>query len=271
MHTEIVRLLLVYFSAVFLLALVLRNASILDIFWGAGFVLVAWVSHPGLADAGWPQNLSLVFVTLWGIRLTAHILRRNWRKPEDFRYQEFRRQWGRLYPLRAYVQLFLGQGLFLYLISLGFLWIHTHGSLRSAFLVGAGALVWGIGFGFEAIGDAQLRAFLRRPENRGRILQEGLWRYTRHPNYFGEATLWWGIFLMAWGMGAPLYTLLSPLTITILVRLVSGVPMLEKSFASVPGYAAYQARTPIFFPWFPRRGTEPPEPGHRDRAGREDG
>ncbi len=270
MHTEIIAILFVYFTAIFLLAMAIRNAAILDIFWGAGFVLVAWVSYPGFADAGVAATLSVVFVTVWGTRLTVHILRRNWKKPEDFRYQEFRRQWGRLYPLRAYVQLFLGQGLFMYLISLGFLWIHIHGMRQHGALVVLGAVVWGIGFLFEAVGDAQLRSFLRQPENRGRILQDGLWRYTRHPNYFGEATLWWGIFLMALGTGAPLYTVISPLTITILVRFVSGVPMLEKSFSTVEGYAEYQARTPIFFPWFPRRRADAPGRGTQDRPERED-
>ena len=116
-----------------------------------------------------------------------------------------------------------------------------------------GLVVFGTGFAFEAIGDRQLAVFLHNPAHKGQIMSQGLWRYTRHPNYFGEATLWWGLYLIALSGGAPWWAIVSPVTITLLLLFVSGVPMLEKSMKDRPGYAEYAAKTSIFVPWFPKK------------------
>ncbi len=251
MYPMIIIVLFVYFTALYFLAQKKANASILDIAWGAGFVLVAWISL--FPEVTLVRGWTTLLVTIWGCRLTYHIYKRNVGRPEDFRYQKFRQDWGKNYALRSYIQLFLGQGLFLYLIAQGYLYINTYGVLKNPALMFLGVLVWILGFVFESVGDAQLKAFIRNPANKGKIMDEGLWKYTRHPNYFGEATMWWGIFLIALSAQAPWYTIISPLTITTLVRFVSGVPLLEKSFKDMPGFQEYSERTSIFIPWFPKK------------------
>lgn len=249
-YPNILLILFIYFSLLYVVAMAIRNTSILDIAWGPGFVLVAWVSL--FPDVTLVRAVTTALVTIWGGRLFYHIFRRNVGRPEDFRYRNFRETW-RYFALRAYVQLFLGQAMFLYLIAQGFLYINVYGVLENRGLMWFGVAVWIVGFLFESVGDAQLKAFIKKPENKGLIMDRGLWRYTRHPNYFGEATMWWGIFLIALAAGAPFVVVISPLTITILVRYVSGVPMLEKSFADVPGFEEYKRRTSIFIPWFPKK------------------
>lgn len=249
-YPTILWLLLILFSSVFLLSILFKNAAILDVIWGASFVLVAWVSL--LPNVTPVRLLVTALVSIWGLRLSYHIFLRNRKKPEDFRYQKFRRDWGRLFLVRAYFQLFLGQAMFLYLIAQAYLYVNTYGVLENIYLVVAGLLVWLIGFYFESVGDAQLKAFLANPANKGQVMDQGLWRYTRHPNYFGEATMWWGIFIIALGAGAPWVVIISPLTITILVRYVSGVPLLERSFKDDPAFQEYAERTSIFIPLPPK-------------------
>ncbi|MCX6568000.1 MAG: DUF1295 domain-containing protein, partial [Candidatus Aminicenantes bacterium] len=179
----------VYMTAWFVLALLRKDNSIVDIAWGLGFVLVAAVTFIG---RGWPTRpaLATAFVIIWGLRLAVHILHRNRKRGEDFRYAEWRRKWGRSFIWRSYLQIFLLQGLFLILISSTVVLINR--SIDSALrpldlLDAAGTAVWVVGFLFEAIGDAQLARFKRDPANRGKIMDRGLWNYSRHPNYFGES------------------------------------------------------------------------------------
>lgn len=237
-----------YFVIWYIASVILKNASIIDIGWGFGFVLVAWIGF--LQGVTLPAAIVTILVTLWGIRLTYHIFKRNHGKPEDFRYANFRRSWGKIYYLRAFFQLFIFQALMMFIISLGFINVFISNSIQNMVLVIVGIIVWLVGYLFEAVGDYQLRKFVLDSNNKGKLIDTGLWRYTRHPNYFGEAVTWWGIFIIAIGCGAPLYTILSPLTITLLVRYISGVPMLEKRLEKREGYNKYIENTSIFIPWF---------------------
>lgn len=256
-------LLLVYFTLWYAAATVLRNASIVDIGWGLGFVLLAaWQLARGASVMGFVLAIP---VWLWGIRLALHIGSRNLRKPEDFRYAAFRREWGKSYPMRSYFQLFLFQGLLMAIIALPFLFgiglagaptgIQTVGNGLSAWghpmLLAGGLLIWLEGFLLEAVADKQLKKFTANSENKGKIIQNGLWRYSRHPNYFGEALSWWGIYLVALSVGTPGWTIISPIAITLLIRYVSGVPMLEKRMVGKSGYGDYVRRTSIFIPMMP--------------------
>ncbi|MFO7636442.1 MAG: DUF1295 domain-containing protein [Clostridia bacterium] len=250
--TDILIIIGIYFSVWFLLSVVLKNSAIVDIGWGPGFVLVTWILL--LKDPSLPGWITTVLVSLWGLRLAIHIFRRNYKKPEDFRYANFRKAWGKTFYIRAYFQLFLFQGVLMFLISLPIVAIHGSGTVRVVWLMVLGMLVWIIGFTLEAVGDRQLKVFIRNPLNKGKLIDRGLWKYTRHPNYFGEALLWWGIFLIALAAGAPWWAIIGPLTITILVRFVSGVPMLEKGLAKYEGFEEYKRKTSIFIPWFPKKG-----------------
>ena len=245
--------LLLYYVILFVVAQVIHNNSIVDIAWGAGFVLMAWVSFL-LGDNNPVGTLIVVLITIWGLRLSWHIGKRNIGRPEDPRYVAMREGWGDRFPLlKAFGQVFLLQGFLMFLIGSPVLLTHRFWAPRLTLLSWLGLAVWIGGFLFESVGDAQLRAFLRKPENRGHIIRSGLWRYTRHPNYFGESTRWWGIFLIAL-TSVPLWmAVVSPVVITWLLVFVSGVPLTEKSFEGNEEFAAYARVTSRFFPWFPRR------------------
>ncbi len=237
-----------YFVVWYIITLIFKNAGLIDIGWGLGFVV--------LAVYGLMTNLGVVTVVLtamvavWGFRLSVHVFRRNVGKPEDYRYAAFRTDWGKWFNLRAFFQLFMFQALMMLVIALAFIYANQQNTIRNIPLFMAGILVWLVGFFFETVGDAQLKRFVVNPDNKGRVIEAGLWRYSRHPNYFGEAVLWWGVFMSALACGAPWWTVVSPVTITLLVRFVSGVPMLEKRNQSKAGYESYCKRVNVFIPWF---------------------
>ena len=243
----------VYFFLFFLLGTALRNNGVVDVGWGIGFVVVAWLMLLLRLPASLARITLTLLITLWGVRLFSHILKRNLGKPEDFRYAAFRKAWGKWVVPRAFLQVYMLQGVFMFLISLPVTLSTGAQPLANIWLYGLGLAVFGVGFAFEAIGDAQLSAFIHNPANKGKLMTTGLWRYTRHPNYFGEATMWWGLFLIALGGGASFFTVISPITITLLLLFVSGVPLLEKSMQNRDGYQAYAKETSIFFPWFPKK------------------
>jgi steroid 5-alpha reductase family enzyme len=234
------------------ISLVRKRNDVADIAWGLGFVLVSWVSFY-LSPNTERGLLVAVLVTLWGIRLSLHIFLRNLNKPEDFRYRNWRDSWKHFY-LRSFLQVFILQGLFLYIISLSVIFIQQDPTRHLALIDWAGTTVWVVGFLTESVSDYQLNAFKKKPGHAGHIITTGLWRYSRHPNYFGEAVQWWGIFLIALPLSGGWITIVSPLTITWLIRYVSGVPMLERKYAGNAEFEHYKKRTSIFFPLPPGRG-----------------
>jgi len=239
---------------VWLLSLAVRDASIVDSFWGLGFVLataVALALGPGLFER---RLLLFGLVAVWGVRLSLHITRRNWGRGEDFRYQGFRARWGDRFWWVSLFTVFLLQALLLFVVSLPLQMAGAGATPASlGVLDGIGVALWLVGFAFEAVGDAQLARFKADPANRGKVMDRGLWRFTRHPNYFGDAVLWWGIGLIAlptpWGWAA----LVGPALMTFLLVRVSGVAMLEKTIVERrPGYADYVRRTSSFVPLPPK-------------------
>jgi len=240
------------FTLLWGVSLRLRDAGIIDPCWGLGFVLVAWLSFVMNHPMTWRACLISILTTVWGLRLSFYLLKRNLGHGEDRRYVAMRQHHGPRFWWVSLFTVFLLQALVLWFIA----WpLQAACVLKSQKSLGLldwlGVALWLIGFLFEAIGDWQLVKFKSAPENVGKVLDRGLWRFTRHPNYFGDNCVWWGIYLIAVGSGA-WWTILSPLLMTILLLYVSGVSLLERTIVDRrPEYAAYQSRTSAFFPWPP--------------------
>jgi steroid 5-alpha reductase family enzyme len=220
-----------------------------------GFLLLAAV-HFVLTDGFVGRKILITcLVGLWGLRLSVYILWRNWGKGEDYRYRRWREQAGDRFWWTSLFQVFLLQGLLLWLISAPILGAQFYKSPDELTVVDLlGALVWGIGFLFEAVGDWQLARFKGDPANRGKVMRSGLWAYTRHPNYFGDATVWWGCFIIAAATVHGAWTVYGPLIMTGLLLPVSGVALLERrQVETKPQYRDYIETTSAFIPWFPRR------------------
>jgi len=237
-----------------LVSLALKNSSIVDIFWGPGFVVAAWMYYLLTPDGFSARKLLIcALVTIWGLRLATHIFLRNAGKPEDFRYQKWRQENGSSWWWRSFFKVFLLQGILLWIISIPLLAAqYSAQPARLTVFDFAGAALWLIGFFFEAAGDAQLVRFKADPANKGKIMNSGVWRYTRHPNYFGDAAQWWGYFLIALAAGG-WWTVFSPILMTTLLLRVSGVALLEKTMAAKPGYEEYMRKTNAFVPWLPKK------------------
>jgi steroid 5-alpha reductase family enzyme len=244
-----------FMGCVWLLSLPTRNASLADIFWGPGFVLLAWLSF-ALTDGYVGRKLLLALLTTaWGLRLSLHITWRNWGQGEDRRYQAWRAKRGASFWWVSLFTVFLTQAVLLWLVSLAV----QIGQLSPtpARLTGwdlLGILVWTTGFTWEAVADWQLAHFKANSANRGKVMSQGIWAYSRHPNYFGESLVWWGLFLIALATPFGWWTVISPLVITFLLLKVSGVVLLEKDIVERrPKYREYVETTSAFIPWFPRR------------------
>ena len=257
---------LIFVNLVHILSLIRRDTSIMDIAWGIGFVLISGALWQSLDQLGLYFRLVAVVTITWGIRLATHILTRKAGKPEDWRYANWREQWGRNYWWRSYLQVFVLQGLLMFVIAMPLYISASHpagGNLE--LLAYVGLLVWAIGYFFESVGDWQLSQFLRRQaerskhsskrkdKNKSAIMQTGLWRYTRHPNYFGEITQWWGVFIIVAPLENGLWAIVSPLTISFLLLRVSGITMLEKRFEGNKEFAAYKRRTSALIPMPPKK------------------
>ena len=241
-------------ALLWLVSLALKNSSIVDIFWGTGFVIVTWVAF-ALTPEGFATRKILlnILVTIWGLRLSLHILTRNWGKPEDFRYQVWRKEAGAAWWWRSFFKVFFLQGIILWIVSAPLLAAQISARPNQlTWLDYVAVVLWLIGFYFEAMGDWQLRRFKANPANKGKVLNTGVWRYSRHPNYFGDATQWWAYYLVALAAGG-WWTIFSPFIMTILLLRVSGVTLLEKTLKDEkPGYKEYIETTSEFIPWFPR-------------------
>lgn len=241
----------VYMTIWFIISLIKKRNDVADIAWGLGFVMLSWFSF-SLSGGSLRSLLVNSLVTVWGLRLSWHIFNRVRRKPEDSRYQDMRQSWKHFY-LRSYLQVFLLQGILLLLISLPVLLINFSKSDTLDIFVLFGSLLWITGFVFESVSDQQLKTFLSNSDNRGKIMDRGLWQYSRHPNYFGEVTQWWGIYLIAISIPLSLFVIIGPLTITYLILFVSGVPLLEKKYAGRPDFEEYKRRTSVFIPLPPKK------------------
>jgi steroid 5-alpha reductase family enzyme len=252
---SLIAMVIMYMTVWYGISQALRRNDVADIAWGLGFVLVAWMAYfLGNPDI-LPSIAINILVTIWGLRLSAHIYLRNRGKAEDRRYVEMRERWGNQAGINTYFRIFLGQGLLLLLISTPVMLANymqaDKVTLTPWQLIGV--VVWLIGFLFESVGDWQLRRFTHNPENKGKLMTRGLWKYTRHPNYFGEVTQWWGIFLVSLSEASALVGIIGPLVITILILKVSGIPLLEGKMKNNPDFADYARHTNKFFPWATRR------------------
>ncbi len=237
--------------ALWLVSLSRQDVSIVDIFWGLGFVLVAWITCLGTEAASARKWWLTLLTTLWGLRLAGYLAWRNHGKPEDYRYRAMREAYGPRFWWISLLLVFGLQGLIMAVVSIpvqvGQLSAQATGPLDAL-----GILFWSVGFCFETVGDFQLARFKADPANRGQVMDRGLWRYTRHPNYFGDFLVWWGLYLIA-ASGGAWWSVFSPVLMSVLLLRVSGVALLEKSLRSrTAGYEAYVRRTSSFFPWPPR-------------------
>ncbi|GIW98343.1 MAG: hypothetical protein KatS3mg111_1676 [Pirellulaceae bacterium] len=234
----------------------LRNVGLIDIFWGSGFAVIAvfsWTLTEHHTAAG---GLAVLATCVWGLRLTIHLARRNIGQPEDYRYAEMRRRYGERFWWISLPLVFWLQGLLMWVIALP-IQVGLASRIDWHPLRLCGFAVWLAGLAFEAIGDWQLMRFKSNPANRGQVMRGGLWRYTRHPNYFGDFLVWWGLYGMVVEPQSWWWTWVSPALMTFLLVRVSGVRLLEKSLSSrLDGYAEYVATTSPFLPmppgWWPR-------------------
>ena len=237
------------------ISLIYRNVTIVDSLWGLGFVLIAWLTF-GMADGFVGRKLLLtLLVTAWGLRLMIHLSLRNWGHGEDPRYAAWRKKSGERFWLVSLVKVFILQSVFLWIIALAIQWgqiAPQPAVLTWLDYVGVG--IWMIGFFFEAVGDWQLARFKADPNQKGKVMNTGLWAYSRHPNYFGESMIWWGIFLVTLATSSSWWTIVSPLIITTVLLKMTGVSLMEKAIVNTrPGYREYMRTTNAFIPWFPKK------------------
>lgn len=242
-----------FVTALFLVSVIVKRNDIADIAWGIGILLAASTGYFLSTEKSLLLNILLLLLALWSLRLSIRIFLRNINKEEDYRYKKWRDDWGKWFYLRSYFQVYLLQGFLM--IVVGYSVIHasfySSGNNLDALAI-IGALVWCIGYFFEVVGDLELDKFIKSKPAPGTILSTGLWKYTRHPNYFGEVTMWWGLWLMVATLPFSYIALISPLAITFLILKVSGIPMLEKRFEGNINFENYKKRTSAFFPLPPR-------------------
>lgn len=235
----------------FVVSIIKRRNDIADVAWGLGFVMLAWLAF----YLGGYSVRSLVvngLVSMWGLRLAWHIFSRNRKKKEDYRYKK----WGGvgwLAYVRSFVQVFLLQGALMLVIASPVVYVNLSANSGWGLLDWVGLVVWLIGFSFEVVADWQLKKFLEDKNNKGKIVRDGLWRYSRHPNYFGEVVMWWGLLVMALPIPGGWVTMVGPVMITYLILFVSGVPLLEEKYEGRKDFEEYKRVTSVFIPWFPKK------------------
>ena len=256
--------LFLYMCFVYVLALFQKNMGIADIAYGWGFVLIALFTII-VGDFGIAGLLATVLSIIWATRLSVRIYLRNKDKPEDYRYASMREKWMKKgtgnFALNSFFQVFMLQGLIIFIVALPVSLLNVYGAGASLGIIGiVGLVVWLKGFFFEAVGDYQLAKFMKDPANKGKIMDRGLWHYTRHPNYYGESLMWWGLAIIAFsallsahGVPFALLPFIGPILIIFLLLKVSGVPLLEKRFQGNPAWEEYKKKTSVFVPWFPKK------------------
>ncbi len=248
MILEVGLVICLYMTIIFILALRRKDNSIVDVAWGIGFIVISVYSIIQSGEVDLRKMIVSLLVAMWGLRLSYHIMVRNSGNGEDFRYKAWRNSW-KFFIVRSYFQIFLLQGFFMLIISAPVWFINFSSGGPLGFWDSLGLLVFGAGFMIEIVSDYQLTEFKKDPINKGKLITTGLWSVSRHPNYFGEALLWWGIGLYALSFPYGWITLAGPLVITLLLRFVSGVPMLEKKYEGRPDWEAYKLKTAAFVPF----------------------
>lgn len=239
----------VYMSIAFLISLVLKKADIADVAWGFGFIVLAISSYFYQNHQGVLPKLTLLLLVIWGVRLSLHILIRNCKKEEDARYVELKKGWEKSPRLNVYLKVFMLQGAILLLLAFPIVVINTYqASTISILFAILGTLVWLVGFAFEVVSDRQLALFQKNKENKGKILQTGLFSYSRHPNYFGEILIWAGIWILSITLPFSIIAVISPLTLTFLILKVSGIPLKEAQLSKKEGFETYQKEVSLLIP-----------------------
>lgn len=231
----------------FILSVLVKRNDIADVQWGIGFIIICIYLYLNYD----PTPLALLvyaLITLWGLRLSTHIAIRNSKKSEDFRYKEWRDEWGKYVYIRSFLQIYILQTVILFIISIPVILIGVYSNSFDLGWIQYGlAVVWFIGFSWEAIADYQLLKF--KSNHSGGICTTGLWKYSRHPNYFGEVVMWWSIFLFSLGIEMWYVGIISPLLLTYLLYNVSGVPKLEAKYKNNEDYKSYIDNTPAIIPF----------------------
>lgn len=253
MYLETFIVLLSFFIVIFIVGQILKDNSIVDIGWGSGFVISALYTFFRNPDSGLKGILITGAIVIWGSRLTYHIAKRNIGKPEDYRYVAMRKSWGNQYVLiKAFLHVYFLQLVIQYVVTLPVIYGNS-GDQGLRWFNFMGIALWGLGFFFESFGDYQLKMFKRKAENKGKLMDKGLWALTRHPNYFGDSAMWFGIFLLAIANMSGLWIIVGPVLMTFFLVFVSGVRMLEKKYKGREDFEAYKRRTSAFIPWFPKK------------------
>jgi len=245
---EVSLVILLFMTAVFIVSVMRKDNSVADIAWGTGFIIIGFYTlmQSGVIDLR--KIIVNLLVLIWGLRLSIHILNRNKGKEEDFRYKAWRDSW-RYFYLRSYLQVYMLQGLIMMIVSAPVWFINSSEGGPLGAWDSIGLILFGAGFLLEAFADYQLSAFKADPANKGKIMTLGVWAVSRHPNHFGEALVWWGIGFYTLSFPYGWATLAGPVVITLMLRFVSGVPMLEKRYAGRPDWEAYKAKTAPFVPF----------------------
>jgi steroid 5-alpha reductase family enzyme len=245
-------ILLVYVTIWFFIALIKKRNDMADIAWGIGYILICLYLF--INTNQWPVLILLYCLVLaWGLRLSLHIYKRNKNKKEDFRYQAWRQEWGKHFLLRSYLQVFILQGFIALIILSPVIHAAVATPIDCNGFTWVGLCIWVVGFYFQAVGDYQLSVFIKQRKNKDEIIQTGLWKYSRHPNYFGEILMWWGIFIITIPIENSLYFIISPVCITLLLIFVSGIPLLEIKYKDNIAFEDYKRRTSMLIPWVPRK------------------
>lgn len=253
-----------YIFIAFIVGTIKKNNGLMDVFYGPGFFVVALTSmvfYFILNNTINPRQIIItILVLIWSIRLGTYVFIRNRGKPEDYRYKAMRERWGTNIVLKSLIRVYIFQGIVIFIVSfpVWFTNISTNPPLDNflnfyGVTLWLGVIIWVIGFLFETFGDYQLYTFKQDPNNKGKVLDRGLWKYTQHPNYFGEVTQWWGIYVIALAVPFGFISIIGPIFITYMIIKVSGIRLLDKHFEGDDEYTNYKKRTPVFFPWFPKK------------------
>ncbi|MBY8991743.1 MAG: DUF1295 domain-containing protein [Candidatus Lokiarchaeota archaeon] len=255
--------LLVYLFIAFVIGTIKKNNGLMDVFYGPGYFIVALSSLVIytilINEVNIRQIIVTILVFIWAMRLATYVFIRNRGKPEDYRYQAMRRRWKTNIVLKSFIRVYMFQGLVIFIVAFPVWFVNTsdNPSLKildfSGITLWLGGIIWFIGFLFETLGDYQLYKFKRNPENKGKVMDRGLWKYTQHPNYFGEVIQWWGIFVIALAVPFGFISVIGPFFITYMIIKVSGIRLLNFRYRADDKYAEYKKRTSAFFPWFPKK------------------